>query len=937
MLVKIIRILVVIFLLIFALLIVAPFAIDVTNLKSHLEQKISQKLNADFTIKGKVEINFLPLPSISLADITISKLALEDQYSSDINIHHLIIKPSIFSLFGKKIEISELIFEGPNIKNKYSAETKFVDKTKVEEIQKVVNETNKKSLLNQIFDFKKIDESTFNFENIKSIEVDNGSFSKQNIDNTTVVEFTKINFSIKNNLKKQIFTIKGNFLSDEEPTGFILVANATNKKESSLIVQSSIINLSLSGKFLNSNISDLIKSNFNGKIDLEIVDLKAFLHKYASKNNLLYRKINGTRPIKIGANITSQSGNIKVDNITIDSQSVSGGGKIEANFTKQKPTISADFDLEKLDIDNLWFSGALTNSPNVIKLENEIIQKFLGNQQIILDDKNKTYILPDNLAQPTNPDSIDLDLSAKIKIKTAKYNGNELKNVNIDIATSNNSLLLRSLSSEIPGNGSLQINGSLDNKNEIPQFIGKVKIIGQDLQKSLAWFGIELKNIKPKILNNYTLNADLLMLPSFNVFQNFNLAINGGENLVTGDLEIDDSSGISNLIANLRINYLDYDHYFLNTDTSQYLSRGSLLKKLLWLNTIDSNREISFKIDQVIYQGNSFDNQSFKVKFGQGYIKISNLNFSAPHLNFKGSIEADISNKTPKLNIDLTSDSFQYKNSDRELLGDLFFNLPAIDEFSGKINLNFKDLTLDSWNAQDVKISGKITGGVVSFDNFKLNTLSGKLKYDGEVILKNDKTINGSLELVGIDCGYILSTLMNIENIGGISNLSAIVNSTANNKAEFLKNLNASGQFIGSNIMVRGFGIYDLAVKMAQPEKYITELNNLVAILYNPFTSSTFKDLSGAFAIKKGSQDQLSIKVSSLGINGVISGEFDIVEKNIKSNANLIFISGTRQSQVPINIAINFSGKAGEIIKNNNLTQAEQYLQQRKAPIQSKN
>jgi hypothetical protein len=172
---------------------------------------------------------------------------------------------------------------------------------------------------------------------------------------------------------------------------------------------------------------------------------------------------------------------------------------------------------------------------------------------------------------------------------------------------------------------------------------------------------------------------------------------------------------------------------------------------------------------------------------------------------------------------------------------------------------------------------------------------------------------------------------MGIDNISGISNISAILTSNARNKTDFFKSLDASGQFIGANINVKGFGIYDLALKTARYRKYLKEISNPELILYNPSNTSVMGDVSGAFVIKRGSsnQNQFSIKTSSIGINGVISGGFDVSEENIDGNANFIFLSGTRQETVPINISINFNGKSGDIQKNGNFSQISQYVQRK--------
>jgi hypothetical protein len=420
----------------------------------------------------------------------------------------------------------------------------------------------------------------------------------------------------------------------------------------------------------------------------------------------------------------------------------------------------------------------------------------------------------------------------------------------------------------------------------------------------------------------------LLALPSFTIFNNLILSVNSNKNVAVGDLKIDDSTNVSNLNANLRINYFSYDDYFVDKP-SPYLSRGSLLKKMLWLNTLGSGRDVYLLFDQLVYKNSTFANQAFRIKCGQGYLKLSDLDLQSPTFDLKGNIEVDISNNSPKLNIEISSKNLQYNTTQTSANNDIasqFFDLPSLDEFSGKVNLNIGSLKINDWQGNDINIAGKLKSGIVNFDNFTLKTYQGTANYKGAMIFKNTKTVNGSLELVGVNNSQFLDDFFNIKNISGISNISATMNSSAENKAEFFKNLNAKAQFISGNVGVKGFGIYDLAVKLAQPQKYQTELATPENIVFAPNAQSLFKDAAGAVEIKKGNDKNLfQIKVGTLGINGVVSGNIDS-NQSLNSNANFIFITGTRTKQIPINVIVNFIGKAGKIEQSTNFDQVRQYL-----------
>lgn len=929
------KILVAVIAVILAIFIILPLTLDGSGLKLRVELALSQKLHAKFESKGKLEVSLLPLPKFFLNDVVITKMPTDENHYGDVSIRYIMVRPNLFSLFSGDLRISKIVVDSPKFENKYlkTEEEKADEKTAAATPIVLSNPT---SFLTKFFNFN---EANLSFENIGSIQVKDGLFNRQNMDNQNTLELSQINFILKNNASRQVFNVRGSLISDSEPIIFDLEANAKEGADSSLKIDSATFGLVLSGKFSNSKITDIKSSTFTGKIDARIVDLKAFIGKYVAKNSVLYRKINSSQPIKISANLQNKVGEFSIDNISIESDVMKAGGKITGNLLTAIPKVNLELDFNNIDIDALWFTGGVNSGSNTLVVENEIIKQFLITTQgpitqSILNDENKTYLLPDNDA-PKPVESIittffeNLDFGAKIKIKTARYYGGDLQNINCEFVTQQNDLILQTMSADTPSGGVLKASGKILSENDLAKFVGKIEANGKNLQNTLEWLGIKLQNLKPESLGEYTLQADLLMLPSFNVLNNFNLNVNGGKNIIYGLIKVDDSAGISNLNANLRVSYLDYDSYFMKDTTNIYLSSGSLLKKLLWLNSISTSRDFAITFDDLIYDQNQFSNQGFKVKVSQGNLKIYDINITSPKVDLRGSVEVDITN-SPILNVDLRSDALafnlkteNYKN--RNLL-DQFLNLPSLDEFNGSLKMEINNLDVDGWRASNISISGPLKFGIIDFDNFTLKAHNGDAKFKGSVIIKDQKTVSVSLELVGVNGGGVLNDLLGITNIKGVTNISTVINSVAANKDEFLKNLDAKGQFIAQNVVINGFGIYDLAVKMAQYKKFYSDLINPDEILYNPESSSNMTDVSGAFAIRKGNKDQFSIKTSSAGINSVVAGEFDVTNQTVDGGANFVFITGTRKAQVPIKIATNFKGKAGEIQRTNNFAQIDEYL-----------
>jgi AsmA family len=936
------RILILVLCIIASVFIALPFALDNSSLKFQIEQKVSQKLSNNFEIKGDVNIAFLPIPKIVIHNANLNNFSYGENMIN-LRTKAITIQPEFFALLRGKMKIGKLIFDSPQTELNLASESSLNDDkdNKSETAGKAPKPPNKAKFSDKIFNIKNLNEETLSFKNINKIKVINGSFFRHESGNKISLEFNKIEFELKNNLRKHSFNINGNFFSGELPTEFKMVIDTNKGRDSSLIVNSPILKLDLNGKFDNSQIDNLVKANFAGKFNAEIINLKAVLSKYFSKNSLIYNKINSTKSIKISANITGQDGEMKANDIVINSQLVSGSGEIDANFGIARPAIDANITLNNIDIDSIWVNGINNGNEESVKSQNSIIGNFLNSQN---GDPEKTKLLTQDKivtdAQSAKSDE-SVDLTAEINIKNAKYMDGEIKDVSLYfIMSGEGKILLQPLLMKVPGNGMLRINGVFEDQDSIPKFIGKIDSGGKNLQQLLSWLKIDPQNLKPNSLSDYAMISDILLLPNFLVLSNFYVSINNNKNLLAGYIKYENSTGIPSIRSDFIINDLNVEDYFLIADKNQYLSSGPLLQKLLWLNSNSANTSLSLLFNKLTYKQSTFFNQPLKMEFGQGYFKLNDLKLKSNDINIQGFLNVNITNNNPIIDINLNAENFRYittkpaetqdaKEAANFKSGFLqqFFNLPSLDNFNGSISINVANLMIDQLAINNVKVAGKLKNGELALDDAGFDLYNGNLKYTGNVILKSSKAFNGTFTLTNIDNRNFLDDLLGINNVTGLSNISGVVAVVGKNRDEFYKNLDMQLKFVSGNILVKGFGIDDLLKKMLAPYQYKAELHNPLNILFGQNNKSYFREISGKLDIRRNNRDnKLRIETTSTGINSVTTGSVDLANNIFNGSSNFIFLTGSRQRQIPINIAINYNGKFGNIASTANIDQVNQYL-----------
>lgn len=935
-----------------------PLLLDNSGLKFQIEQDISKSLGANFTINSKIDVSFLPSMSISAKNILLQNYGKGEKVynfhakSAVIDLSFLKLLTGEFAI--KKVTFSNAILESYYSSNQPKRENKFTEIAEKisKNSQTAKHEKPNSSLISKI-SVDNLDPSKLGSKNSMTFIVNNGeSLSYDKFSNKKEIQNIFGEIKISDNKIKS----SGEFTNEQILNNFRFIAsfNSGSLWDSSLLeISSSIFNLRIKGNFPSKNLG-IFKSDFNGEIDAEILELKPFYKSYIGNNKAIYDKLkSGINPIKIRGKIISIAGEASIQDIVINSNLINGKGFAELNLTFETPIIDIDLNLDNLNLDEIWSSDGIAldkNSKNKKTAENitdetietlppvkaatpepetktdEALSRLIEAVKPL--EKNKDF-LPQKIVRP-------LDLTAEIKIKNIKYLDGELKDADLYLTTSKQGeIIVLPMILKIPGEGTVRINGILIQSNSIPKLIGRIDVAGKSLQDVFKWFHLESQNLKLDNLKEYILYSDILFTPNKISLSNLYLNLNSDQSEFLGEITIDGSDKTLHIDNKFIISSFNVDDYFLISGQNVYLSPGSLLKKILWLNDITSNNKLDLVFDKLTYKGEEFFNQSIKLLFGQGYFEVSDLRLKSEETDLSANLKIDISDKNPYFEMNINADSFHYKSlQSNKLFGikdlksnavDQFFSLPSLEDFSGVISLAVNDLSFDDLVIKNAKMGGNLEGGDIKDAQLSCDLYGGNLSYKGLIGIKYDKTINGNLSFNNAQLNEFLP-LVDLKNISGISNISASITSSASKKSEFLTNIFSEIKFNANSPIINGFGLDSLVRKMFDLRTYRQELHDLEAVLFNSESKTSLKEANGTIILNKDKDSKFKINIAGTASTGIVSGKIDIVSHKLDGLANIIFLTGDRRKQVPINIAISLKGDFNNMAHAANLDQAKQYL-----------
>ncbi len=979
------------FIILVSLAVAVPMMLDNSLLKFKIEQKVSEISKSNFSINGKLEIKFIPYPVIIANDVVMRNFKQEDPEHEIVKYFNFYANSvtSKIPLFGISSQsfTSEIIINDAVLESyqddlyKKNNDSLFSQKLKQNKIEltDVENINMGQGISGKIFSIDRISADEFNILNIPKITFINGSFIRydgllreKKID--SINGFIKLNYST---IKPEI-----EFVSNKIKSKIVGLVNIGNNYEkiSYLEILSPAILARLEGNFIEppKNIYD---STFNGKLFADISELKSFYGSYINNYDIVFNKLGyNSRDIKISADITNITKELSIDNILINSSIINGEGQASLNLSRKIPIMDLSLNLKNLDLDSIWSGEALTLEklqsyikyfPNKTKVdeasskvkEGDEKENILTEQMLAKDNQNSQLITTENRTIYDNKQEDDLinenekldiehisnnikniDFTAEIKVDNIKYLNGEIKDGDVYITISKGGqIMILPLIFKTPGGGLFRVSGVFNNNSEVPKFVGKIDTKGESLKDVFRWFNFSAQNLKLDKLEKYSIYSDVLLLPTTTIFNNFYLNLNDGSSEFLGNIKIvRDKSKSRNIALDLYGTYFNVDDFFLTSGRNVYLSPGSFLKKVLWLNNITSRNNLKLKFDRLIYKGETFNNQSIALRIGKGYFEVSDMKLNSINTTLEANLILDISSDTPKFSARIFADKFTYDSTTNNIEIDSSFNqdvdlkprdffdqlfaLPSLKGFDGIVNIYLKKVLIDKAKLDEVKIYGELRDGSIKNSEINCKFLDGNLKYDGLINVGSLKVLSGTLTATNVDLGATLLTLTNQNNISAKGNLSAAFNASAAKKEEFFRKLSAKIIFAAKPVEIKNYGLSDLIKEMFVASIKKNKIDNPESIIGSQGAITKFSEASGSIDIIDENNASYRVDLKAPALNSIFSGSFSIKDNQANGLLNSLFLTGNRKKQIPINVATSIIYKDNNITQITNLDQVRQYF-----------
>ncbi len=1030
------------------LLFFTPLFFDNSMLKFSLIQKISRATNADFDINGDIEVSFLPTPTINISEAVLLNYKHKPVFAKNEQLFNFYaknikIKFSIFDIYSdnlaSEIEFDDGFFEVFSDPKTIPPRNNKITEVLVgyKKIPAVSPTESGLSISNKIFKFSEIIDDDFRhyLSRIPSIRLKNCAFSFFNKLGKNK-DFNKINgilnFSQNNNFAQGSFASE-NIISNFEYNAVFNVDSI--KPKSYLYLSSPNLEMHIKGNYTGEN-KGPFASLFKGEMVININELKSFYQTYFAneKSNIFGKLKTSNNSINIKSNIENEEEEFNLKNIEIESPIISGNGDLYFTIHNQMPVVDINLDLENIDLDEIISQEAikienyelaksiedLAKNINIANDNEAIKSKIINNESNLIIAKNNEVNADIKIAND-NPEKLDktitnsldnqapntqknhqlnfdneiisslkdFDIISDIKIKNLKFFENQFSNCDVYLTfNKTGEIMILPAIIKTPGNGSFYVRGIIDN-TQIPKFIGSIDYKGKNLGEILKWLKLENGNIKFQNLGEFRFYANLLMLPNYSAFNQIYFNLNKNATELFGESKIIRENKNVTLMSDFEITEFNLDKHVIIDNNINNIGKSSLIKKIMWLNNLNINNQLSLNFNKLTYNKQDFINQKINLKLNRGYLNIDNLYLKSAQTDLNLNLLIDISNQTPSLFFKATGPKLNYdadimptqgqadvkpaqaqnnesleENSEENSLAknaqnlaqntinnlmssknnsskskdflELFYNLPSLESFNGKIEIDIDDIAMKNKNLKEMKFNGELKNGTIDSIKSSWKTYGGDIVYNGLIDIKENKIINGKFTAKNINLLEMFVDNFAEEKISGIANITGNILCVASSKKEFFKDLKSEIKFNIAQPSISGFGINDLVNKMFNAKSNQKELQFPEKILFNPQSKSVFKQARGGITFKNNNVGKIRVEILSPAVNSVLSGSIDSEKQNFDWLYNSVFLTGDTKKPTPINLAIRIKGSQSQYSSTANTNQIRQYLGLQHETYQSK-
>lgn len=659
--------------------------------------------------------------------------------------------------------------------------------------------------------------------------------------------------------------------------------------------------------------ADLKSKQVKGKAIVKLFDSS---HQIDAQTKVLH-SISGSN-FSGSADISFQDSQLDFSNMQFSSESISKGiGDMQLNLGYWNE-LTLNYSIDQVDFDT------------IIKA-----QKNQTENSITLDQFLKSLLNSFNLDVPDN-----ITGSVVGNINSILINGQKVENFAVESNLFQGKFILNEFNAVLPGQTTLNIQGTLSHNDVRPKFSGSISINSPNFGQLAPWLHVNEQIVSLYGNNNLSFQADIDLIPRSLRFDSVRIAI--GDLRSMGKLAIK-HYGESKLYvsSSMRYNKIDMDalkwtdsieNYLQDLYVKDYLKdQNTILEAsndFAWLRDFPVNLSMDIDVDNLIYRGNLYQKASLESTVNSNMLHIEKFNLGSTDGAAHGEIKFTISGIDPKVEGNITFDRLTEKFLPKLLPANDMLNKAKYDTLKAAnistkevdpdylsfyslngmtvvLDLNVKDYKSSSIKFQNAQAKLISQNGYINLLKLTADAFSGKLTMSGNMSIGSLVTnFNTNFTLNNFEMDELLLPLFGYNKLNGFASISGSLKGKGVKVTDFPHSIAGSFDLLGKKIGWEGFDLGQITGTVDASNKLADKVTNIN--YYSQNGETVFEDLSGSISVNNGLANLKDFKMTNSRISGAYAANVDIPTSNIASSATFAFIPVSRAT--PLNISMQSTG-----------------------------
>lgn len=601
--------------------------------------------------------------------------------------------------------------------------------------------------------------------------------------------------------------------------------------------------------------------NYDGVFSFEFVNVVPWIEVFFTKeaNDGIFQNLTEPMPMQISGKAKAQGTKFAFTDITMQSETTSGKGRIisDANVF---PQTQAAFHFNELDM------GALVDPKRAVtdKAFNSFIGRFLPQ---------------------------DVSASVDFQADHMVVAGVNIENAVFMATLDSGEMVINQAALHMAGDTELLVFGIIKHSlDDAVHFDGNMELIGKRMLDFAHAFGFDKDKFVTDHDGEFRAKASMFLSRANSIISDFKLQ--AGTLLASGGMTAGTGEDIDREFT-LRVSGIKLDPFAaLMVPTSKKDMQKSdfedILRRLTWMDKVKNRTKINLVLQNYTLSKTLGKQSTMHLFIEPGRLKFQDTSFELGGIVFSGGFIYDQREEVPAIEADMTISSFNIepftarnlrkdpvpRDNYQTVWSEEFFSFGYLKGYNSKLDLRFNRIQHPDFPMSNVHLSAVSTNGKWEVKALRANLWDGTLKISGSLNVTSIPSLAFSFALENIESVRLFEAFAGHDNFLGKLSLNGQVSTSGINTHNWIKNARGTFVALGQNLVVKGFDVASLVQAIPSVRTVADVVNTARVSMLRQHT--TFSVVEGGFYLENGTLKSTELKLRAKHSIGVVKGEMDL-------------------------------------------------------------